>query len=404
MKFHQSTGVVLIQGAMYVKWREDYYPSLKSRVSELGVNGKDNAIENYLTDAKQLSLSDAQNTSMALDNFHDDENSDSSDNADDESAGCATLHDDCDKDDIRKYVKTLEQGYTRFCDALIEEMGDMKDAMKMLVEDIKKIPNKVSEGVKRDIEKHATSQEDHNKLYAENEYLKTRITALTEVAKRQSNELWRLKHDVARLRSPDNSSTSPNLHAQMRTNAPTALSDDNRQSTTAAASAPPALDDNGHVGSRAQIVATPEDSIGSPVGRQSDSRAMRQVAQLEQTAVPAQTVTASPSGPGCLTSDIQPTTAGTATSSHPDIDHAHKTRSLSAPPADGAVSSSDSDTSGESDSESLVFQDIRRKHPQDEKKQEAENILFGDSTINTLMITDIWAELLPIYNKARRPR
>ena len=108
---------------------------------------------------------------------------------------------------------------------------------------------------------------------------------------------------------------------------------------------------------------------------------MRQVAQSEQTAVPAQTFTASPSGPGCPTSDIQPTTTGTATSSHPNIDHAHTTRSPSAPPADGAVSSSDTDTSGESDSESLVFQDIRRRHPQDQKKQEAENILFGDSTV-----------------------
>ena len=74
------------------------------------------------------------------------------------------VRDDCDKDDIRSYVKTLEQGGTRFCDALIEEMGDMKEAMEMLVEDIKKIPNKVSERVKRDIEKHTTSQEDHNKL------------------------------------------------------------------------------------------------------------------------------------------------------------------------------------------------------------------------------------------------
>ena len=107
---------------------------------------------------------------------------DSSDKADDESVGCATVHDDCGKDDIRSNVTTLEQGYTRFCDALIEEMGDLKEAMKMLAEDIKKIPNKVSERVKRDIEKHTTSQENHNKLYAENEYLKTRITALTEVA------------------------------------------------------------------------------------------------------------------------------------------------------------------------------------------------------------------------------
>ena len=94
--------------------------------------------ENSLTDVKQLSLSDQQNTSTALDNCHDDENSDSSDNADDESVGCATVHNDCDKDDIRSYVTTLEQGYTRFCDALIEEMGDMKEAMKMLAEDIKK--------------------------------------------------------------------------------------------------------------------------------------------------------------------------------------------------------------------------------------------------------------------------
>ena len=111
----------------------------------------------------------------------------------------------------------------------------------------------------------------------------------------------------------------------------------------------------------------------------------------------------SPSGPGCLISDIQPTTTGTATSSHPNIDHAHTTRSPSAPSADEAVSRLIVTLPGSLTRNPWSFRTfsgiIHRKR---NKKQRI--FCSGTQQKNTLTMTDIWAELLPIYNEARRPR
>ena len=66
-------------------------------------------------------------------------------------------------------IQSVEQAYTKFCDSVISELRDMKESIKYLTEDMKKIPNRVSDRIRKDIESCKSSQHNYNQISAENE-------------------------------------------------------------------------------------------------------------------------------------------------------------------------------------------------------------------------------------------
>ena len=62
---------------------------------------------------------------------------------------------------------------------------------------MKKILNRVSDHIRKDIESCKSSQHNYNQISAENEYLKSRVTSLTRENQSQSNEL---KHKISDLK------------------------------------------------------------------------------------------------------------------------------------------------------------------------------------------------------------
>ena len=72
----------------------------------------------------------------------------------------------------------------------------MKESIKYLTDDMKKIPNRVSDRIGKDIEPCKSSQHNYNQTCTENKYLKSPITSLTRENQSQSNELWELKHKI----------------------------------------------------------------------------------------------------------------------------------------------------------------------------------------------------------------
>ena len=61
-------------------------------------------------------------------------------------------NDSSDPSKFKVDIRSVEHAYTKFCDSVISELGDMKESIKYLIEDMKKIPNRVSDRIRKDIE------------------------------------------------------------------------------------------------------------------------------------------------------------------------------------------------------------------------------------------------------------
>ena len=200
VKFHKTTGVVLIQGAMHKYWKDQYYIKLQRRVSQLRLSpgNADSHNETVLpyvaeTDVKVLVEPRA------------------SQGDDDEDDGSVHVLDDGDVSDEEhcsnpngtstdSQLKIIEESYIRFCDSVVSELSNVRHLINNIDDEIKRLPMKLSDRIKRDIERLKISNEDYDATSAENVYLKSRVSSLIQDTQSQTREIWELKHEVADLK------------------------------------------------------------------------------------------------------------------------------------------------------------------------------------------------------------
>ena len=145
IKFHSTTGVVLIQGSMHQMWRDRHFAVLQRRVSQLRLqtdtkcDGDDGD-----TKLKTVAVIDGD---CEVDTAPDDESIDTSDGevGGDPSQVLKPQNDMSHGDN--EILKTVECAYTQFCDQVITEIGDLHQSVKSFFDDVKKIPIKVSDRI-----------------------------------------------------------------------------------------------------------------------------------------------------------------------------------------------------------------------------------------------------------------
>ena len=224
-------------------------------------------------------------------------------------------------------IQSVEQAYTKFRDSVISELGDMKESIKYLTEDMKKIPNRVSDRFRKDIESCKSSQHNYNQISAENEYLKLRITSLTRENQSQSNELWELKHEISDLKKQ--MATLMKAPAETQASA-TPHSNDSTTSTDAP---------------RSQAAASPDAQL--PIA------ASAETPLTSATEQPVWRSEAEPAPPRGLTKSSSGSPSQGAGS--PTLQHRSSEHVITRPSSD----SGDSTESDSSDNESIDYQPVR---------------------------------------------
>ena len=216
---------------------------------------------------------------------------------------------------------------------------------------MKKIPNRVSDRIRKDIESCKSSQHNYNQISAENEYLKTRITSLTRENQSQSNELWELKHEISDLKKQMailvKTAAETQVSATPHPNHPTTSTDAPRSQAAASPDA------------QLPRVASAEPPLTSAMGQP--------VRRSEAEPAPPRGLTEASSG-----SPSQG--AGSPTLQHRSSDHV-----ITRPSSD----SGDSTESDSSDNESIDYQPVgdRKAGRLQQKRDKAQHLIFGESTI-----------------------
>ena len=207
IKFHSTTGVVLIQGFMHQMWRDRHFAVLQHRVSQLRLQ-TDAKCDGDDVDTKLKTVVGIDGD-CDVDTAPDDESIDTSDGevGGDPSQVLEPRNDmsHCDNE----ILKTVECAYTQFCDLVITEIVDLHQSVKSFFDDVKKIPIKVSDRIKKDIESLKVLHDEYNKLSAENDYLKSSVKNLIEETQAQFRELWDVKREMADLKAIITASSNP---------------------------------------------------------------------------------------------------------------------------------------------------------------------------------------------------
>ena len=202
IKFHLSTGVVVIQGSQYQSWGANEYASIKARVNALSDSG---AVLEKPSDQDAVDSSAADPSSAAghatglignrtADDLHSAQNSDTK----------RAYHDihtnhvsdgkvrDCD-DAISK----LEVAYLQLCDNTNDNLNNLKSEMLEIKAEIRKMPLKIMDLIKKDIKGINNSVSDMVSVISESESYKAQINQLTEQLQHQCKDMWKLQRSLA---------------------------------------------------------------------------------------------------------------------------------------------------------------------------------------------------------------
>ena len=228
VKFHLTTGVVLIQGSRHNEWRHKLYGRFKSRVDELcGVNTVPGDIHHHwdedITAEKQR--------------YHDDNRD--ADGGDDEGSvvisdveeevevtnenddlGDIAVHEDNRDHAYPAYdpIQRLEEAYVKLIDTHNLNMNSLRTEIVEIKHEVRKIPNKVYDCVKKDIQANTQALRELTAKLNECDDHKNQISCLTVQLRNKNTELWSLRRELAILRSPPKQQVShreaPTSHPQ----------------------------------------------------------------------------------------------------------------------------------------------------------------------------------------------
>ena len=202
IKFHLSTGVVVIQGSQYQSWGANEYASIKARVNALSDSG---AVLEKPSDQDAVDSSAADPSSAAghaaglignrtADDLHPAQNSDTK----------RAYHDihtnhvsdgkvrDCDE-----AISKLEVAYFQLCDNTNDNLNNLKSEMLEIKAEIRKMPLKIMDLIKKDIKGINNSVSDMVSVISESESYKAQINQLTEQLQHQCKDMWKLQRSLA---------------------------------------------------------------------------------------------------------------------------------------------------------------------------------------------------------------
>ena len=208
VKFHLTTGVVLVQGSRYIEWTTTLYDKLKSRVNELCGECDDEHEATSDTD---------DTTTVKVRQYKNDITSDGDKSADDsvDSVIVSESGDYLDNGDIScqdgminadkysKYdpVQRLEDAYMKLVDTHNLNTNSLRADIDEIKSEIRKIPNKLHDNMKKDLQANTKALRELCAKIDQNDELKKQISCLTAQLKTSSKEIWSLQRELALVRS-----------------------------------------------------------------------------------------------------------------------------------------------------------------------------------------------------------
>ena len=248
MKFHLTTGVVLIQGSNFRKWRSEWYNIFKSRVDDIEADFKGNGIPpmswhtvpgcQVVTNCESLPDINSSGLSPGSDdditqrkqvncpstNRKDGDNVQSDSSLSDSDSVLLEADDGlsrCDKscfERIDEVIQKLELGYIHMSESVSENMNGIRSELSELKNDNRKLPVKIYDIIRKEQKTVEKSITELRVAVADHESQRQAIHNLTNQLQNQTQEMWRLQRELAaaqRLRSPANvSAHTPDAPSQ----------------------------------------------------------------------------------------------------------------------------------------------------------------------------------------------
>ena len=98
-------------------------------------------------------------------------------------------------------IKQLEDSYVKVFDRSTENMNELKYKIGELKSELRKIPHRIHDLIKKDLQANAKSVNDLTAQLSENETLRTQNQYLTNQVHAKSQEIWSLKQELSRIKS-----------------------------------------------------------------------------------------------------------------------------------------------------------------------------------------------------------
>ena len=198
LKFHLSTGVVVIQGSQYQSWWANEYASLKARVDALSdscaIPADQDTADNDGTDRSiAAGRTNGLLENRTADNLHAAHNSNTKRGDDIQTYRVS----DGKNRDYDEAISKLEMAYLHLCDYMNDNVNNLKSEMLEIKSEIRKEPLKIMDLIKKDIKGINNSACDVVSAVSESDSYKAQICQLTEQLHHQCKEMWKLQRSLA---------------------------------------------------------------------------------------------------------------------------------------------------------------------------------------------------------------
>ena len=250
VKFHLSTGVVLVQGSNFRKWRDEQLDKMRSHVDVIQAdisspglsqnsysNGKpesdgdtypEKSSDRDITrpgpnkddDVTQLKLNDND----CQDQCNNDANVDQisivtdRDSFDAEAAGISGNDNTCIyQNDTNDMITKLEKAYIHMCDSVTESLNRIRSEIAEVKNEIRKLPVKIFDMVRKEQKSVEKSVADLTVAISQNDKFSQSVLNLTTQLQHQNQEMWRMQRALAAApswRSPGAVPHTPDTHGQ----------------------------------------------------------------------------------------------------------------------------------------------------------------------------------------------
>ena len=250
MKFHLSTGVVLVQGSNFRKWRDEQYDKMRSRVDVIQAdisspglsqnsdsNGKpkcdgdtfpEKSSDRDTTGPGPNKDDDVTHLKLNDDDCQDQCNNDANvdlisivtdrDSIDAEAAGISGNDNTCIyQNDTNDMITKLENAYIHMCDSVTESLNGIRAEIAEVKNEIRKLPVKIFDMVRKEQKSVEKSVADLTVAISQNDKFSQSVLNLTAQLQHQNQEMWRMQRALAAApswRSPGAVPHTPDTHGQ----------------------------------------------------------------------------------------------------------------------------------------------------------------------------------------------
>ena len=382
VKFYLSTGVVLVQGSEFPRWRLELYSALKANVDLIqtgsmagGSTGSNGASARSDEDNESQGYSvhvEGDDTKLKSAANRNNETSQSVPNNDEPACMADTdMNSASDTNYIRgDMVHKLENAYIHMCDTMSENMNDVKSEMDDIKHEIRKLPMKIHDMIKKENKAIIESMSDLRVSICEWDKYKQTIQNLTTQLQHQQQEMWKMQRTIAAYQSQAigrSPTASPQEDQTQRSSSPS-MSAANISGNAATCHHPP-----GHrVSAASPIQVQPSSPPQIQAEMRRSSRDANQAMATSTVSTPenrAQTPVGRPSSHP--TPAFPPSVPQEATERSVDAERA---RLL---PSKSESEDTDTDSSSSTDTDHEHERDPNRR----KRQVRADAILIGDSTI-----------------------